>query len=76
MIVYIKHRMKKFREQFNREDLNNRIIGQTIMTLYMYCKQSKRKTIKNSIILVLPLLKQRAILYMLKKKALITSGKL
>ncbi|CAD8199180.1 unnamed protein product [Paramecium octaurelia] len=78
MIISIQLRMRKFREDYklNREDLGHRTVGQTMMTLTMFCKQSKRRIIHNSLILVLPLLKWRASLYMFKKKALVTSGKL
>ncbi|CAD8062845.1 unnamed protein product [Paramecium primaurelia] len=78
MIISIQLRIRKFREdhKLNRENLNYRTIGQTMMALKMFCRQSKRRIINNSLILVLPLLKQRANLYMFKKKALITSGKL
>ncbi|CAD8127890.1 unnamed protein product [Paramecium sonneborni] len=78
MIESIRERMKKFRQDYtlNCEDLNYRSIEQTIMTLMMFCKQSKRRIIYNSLVQVLPTLKWRAQLYMFKKKALIASTKL
>ncbi|CAD8114999.1 unnamed protein product [Paramecium primaurelia] len=78
MVIGLQLRIKTFREnrQKQRGDIQHRVIGDTVMSLMMYCKQSRRRLIHNSLVSVLPLLKQRALLFMFKKKAMITSGKL
>ncbi|CAD8193033.1 unnamed protein product [Paramecium octaurelia] len=78
MVIGLQLRIKAFREnqQKERGDILHRVVGDTVLSLMMYCKQAKRRLIHNSLGSVMPLLKWRASLYMFKKKAMITSGKL
>ncbi|CAK89302.1 unnamed protein product (macronuclear) [Paramecium tetraurelia] len=78
MVIGLQLRIKTFREKQQKErgDILHRVVGDTVLSLMMYCKQARRRLIHNSLGSVMPLLKWRASLYMFKKKAMITSGKL